>query len=217
MGTHRQSSAASQALDKSMKAEKTTEYVYEDVDETSQRPCVSCALLDPRTNGLMEPEPSPFGAASGPWVFPQRRETNPGLSTSRSRSRKCSDEYITSPLKWLMVNVGKPESNLKDEWSREDMSSTPPPVPLLLMASTGRNGYAGPSPLSADPIRASDEVTLVVLLSTTVKSLTLCPTSPISTIQNACGCCRINLVASSTLWMIGLRHAVHRKRRITRW
>jgi hypothetical protein len=65
------------------------------VDETSQRPCVSCALLDPRTNGLMKPEPSLFVAASGPWVFPQSKETKSGLSASRFRSRMHSDEYVT--------------------------------------------------------------------------------------------------------------------------
>lgn len=46
-----------------------------------------------------------------------------------------------------------------DAQSREDLSSTPPPVPPLPQgtASTGRSGPVGPSPLSAEPLRASDE------------------------------------------------------------
>jgi len=46
-----------------------------------------------------------------------------------------------------------------DAQSREDLSSTPSPVPPLLQgaASTGRSGAIGPSPLSAEPLRASDE------------------------------------------------------------
>jgi hypothetical protein len=45
-----------------------------------------------------------------------------------------------------------------DAASREDVSSIPPVPPLPQgTASTSRNGYTGLSPLSADPIRASDE------------------------------------------------------------
>jgi len=46
-----------------------------------------------------------------------------------------------------------------DAPSREDLSSTPSPVPPLPQgtASTGRSGPVGPSPLSAEPLRASDE------------------------------------------------------------
>ena len=81
---------------------------------------VAMALAEkrPLTKGLIEPVPSAPSAA--PRLEPRRSETKSGLRESRFRSRKPSEEYVTGPLKWLTVKVGKPDRSiaptLKDEW-----------------------------------------------------------------------------------------------------
>jgi hypothetical protein len=121
------------------------------------------------------------------WLNPKPRSTTPTTSSLKSTSflgRPLTDNEVEagrSHNAQLRTEMGyregvRPISGISafssgsarsgntvfyDAPSRENLSSTPsPPVPSLPQGtgSTSRSGgYAGPSPLSADPIRASGE------------------------------------------------------------
>jgi hypothetical protein len=121
------------------------------------------------------------------WLNPKPRSTTPSASSLKSTSfiaRQLTDNEVeagrnhNAQLRTEMSyrNGVRPISGISafssgsarsgntvfyDATSRENLSSTPsPPVPPLPHGTTSTSrsaGYAGPSPLSADPMRASEE------------------------------------------------------------
>jgi len=119
------------------------------------------------------------------WLNPKRRSGTPTTPSQKSSflGRQLTDSELEAgrnfnvqlrselgyrdaarPISSVsMMSSGSARSGntvFYDAQSREDLASIPSPVPPLLqgMASTGRNaGTAGPSPLSAAPIRAASQ------------------------------------------------------------
>jgi hypothetical protein len=114
------------------------------------------------------------------WLNPTRRSGTPTTASPKSSfvGRQLTDSELEAgrnlrsdlgyreaarPLSGVsMMSSGSARSGntvFYDAQSREDLASTPSPVAPLPQgaASTGRNGPAGPSPLSAEPLRAASE------------------------------------------------------------
>jgi hypothetical protein len=114
------------------------------------------------------------------WLNPTRRSGTPTTASPKSSffGRQLTDSELEAGRN-LRSELGyrdaaRPQSGVSmmssgsarsgntvfyDAQSREDLASTPSPVllPPQGAASTGRNGPSGPSPLSAEPLRAVSE------------------------------------------------------------
>lgn len=111
------------------------------------------------------------------WLNPTRRAGTPSTPSQKSSfvGRQLTDSELEAgrnlraelgyrdavrPISGVsMMSSGSAKSGntvFYDAQSREDLASTPPPVPQSPIA-TSRNGAAGPSPLSAEPLRAASE------------------------------------------------------------
>jgi hypothetical protein len=114
------------------------------------------------------------------WLNPTRRSGTPTTASQKSSfvGRQLTDSELEAgrnlrsdlgyrdaarPISGVsMMSSGSARSGntvFYDAQSREDLASTPSPVPPIPQgtAPTGRNGFAGPSPLSAEPLRAASE------------------------------------------------------------
>ena len=111
------------------------------------------------------------------WLNPKRRSGTPTTASPKSSfvGRQLTDSELEAgrnlrsdlgyreavrPISGLsMMSSGSGNTVFYDAQSREDVASTPSPVPPLVQgtASTGRNGPSGPSPLSAEPLRPASE------------------------------------------------------------
>jgi hypothetical protein len=114
------------------------------------------------------------------WLNPKRRSGTPTTASPKSSffGRQLTDSELEAgrnlrselgyrdaarPLSGVsMMSSGSARSGntvFYDAQSREDLASTPSPVLPLPQgaASTSRNGPSGPSPLSAEPLRAASE------------------------------------------------------------
>ncbi|KAI0246792.1 hypothetical protein BJV78DRAFT_1157633 [Lactifluus subvellereus] len=117
--------------------------------------------LSPRTRSATPSTSSPKSSFFGRQLTDNELEVGRGLNLQlRSEmSHRDGARPISGVSALSAVSARSGNTVFYDASSREDVSSPPPPVPPLPQgtASTGRNGYVGLSPLSADPIRASDE------------------------------------------------------------
>ncbi|KAI0261169.1 hypothetical protein BC834DRAFT_972946 [Gloeopeniophorella convolvens] len=138
------------------------------------------------SSGSHSPWPEAIGIPSilrRSWLNPRTRPTTPSSVSPQSSfaSRPLTDNELEAgrsltPLRTEMgyrdglrpisgvsgLSTGSGRSGntvFFDAQSGEDLAQSPPPVPPLPQgtASTGRSGVSGPSPLSAQPIRASSE------------------------------------------------------------
>jgi hypothetical protein len=118
------------------------------------------------------------------WLNPKRRSATPSTSSPKSSfiARQLTDNEVeagrslnaqrrsemsyrdgTRPVSGVSaLSAGSVRSGntiFYDAPSRENLSSTPPlgPPPAHVTTSAGRSGYAGSSPLAADPMRVSEE------------------------------------------------------------
>ncbi|KAH9985671.1 hypothetical protein BJV74DRAFT_886229 [Russula compacta] len=117
--------------------------------------------LNPRTRSATSTTSSPKSSFLG------RQLTDNELEAGRNHSAQMRSEmgYREGARPISSVSAMSTTSGntlFYDAQSREDLSSLPPPVPPVPplpqgTASTGRSGLPGPSPLSAEPIRASHE------------------------------------------------------------
>jgi hypothetical protein len=119
--------------------------------------------LNPRRRSGTPTSSSPMSSVVG------RQLTDNELEAGRSLNSQLRSEMgyrdgarpVSGVSAFSAASARSGNTLFYDAQSREDLSSTlpPPPVPPLPqgMASTSRGGPAGPSPLSAEPFRASEE------------------------------------------------------------
>ena len=92
--------------------------------------------------------------------FVGRQLTDSELEAGRNLRSELGYREAVRPVSGLsMMSSGSGNTVFYDAQSREDLASTPSPVPPLAQgtASAGRNGPSGPSPLSAEPLRPASE------------------------------------------------------------